>query len=185
MKDEIIKNREILKQILAKVKKIDKSLENMGLVNNIEGKKVPNNTLENLGHKKNSSFESEIGHLCSEIQIERKDFDKIVEIKDNRFFLKIPIEEKKESVKQVKTTLVLMMLKDVLSGEDFMKSSEITNVLKRLGVKSISNLAGNLSKYKQQLTSKGVKGSKNFGFIITIPGILEGKKILKEFAEDE
>lgn len=168
MDEEEIKNK--FGKIWEKLRAIEKKLDSK------EVKEV-----DNLKSKNKSSLEDKISKLCTEINIDRKAFNSIIDVNDNKFSLKIPINEGTASSKQVKTTFVLMMLRDILLEEDFMKSSDIVVVLKRLGIKSIGNLASNLSKYKQLLNSKGKKGSKNSGFVITIPGIVEGKKILKEF----
>ncbi len=132
-----------------------------------------------------SDDEEKIQTFCNELKIERKNFGSIIKISKQGVSLKVPIDGKNEAEKQLKTTLVLMAIKDSLFEEDFMKSSDIAVVLKRLGVKSIMNLAKNLNKHANFLRPEGKPRSKNFGFRITIPGNVEGKKIIGELLDNE
>ncbi len=131
-----------------------------------------------------NSDEEKISRFCSELEIRKEDFNLIFKISEKDVSLKVPIEGKNEAEKQLKTTLVLITVKDSLFEEDFMKSADITIVLKRLGIKSIVNLSTNLNKHSSFLQSKGKPKSKNFGFRITIPGIVEGKKLIKELLKN-
>ena len=122
---------------------------------------------------------NKIFRLCKELGIEKEDLDSKIKINGGNVSLIVPIDGKNEAEKQLRTTLVLMSIRDLLFEEDFMKSADIAVVLKRLGVKSIANLATNLNKSTDLLRPDGKPKSKNFGFRITIPGVMEGKKIIR------
>ncbi len=140
---------------------------------------------QELKSPEDNNFEEKILKFCNELDIERKDFDLICYLRNKEIFLLKPIEGKNESERQVKTSLVLLTIKDSLFDDDFIGSSEISTVLMKLGIKSISNLSTNLNKERRFFIPEGVKASKKFGFRITVPGKIEGKKIIKSFLEKD
>lgn len=143
-------------------------------INDLKGQ---NRVTPKYGELKN--YEDNISELCRELEVEKNILYTKIRISEENVALIVPIDGKNEADKQLRTTLVLMSIRDSVFGKDLMKSSDIAIALKRLGIKSIANLATNLSKYSEFLISDGKPKSKNFGFRITIPGIVEGKKIIK------
>jgi len=130
------------------------------------------------------TLEEKIKKLCDDAKIERRDFDDIFFIKENQINILVPIDGKKESDKHLKVVLLILTVNDYLLETDFIKSSDLGKILKKLGISSIVNLSTNLSKKRKFLLPEGKAKSKNFGFRITIPGKYEGLKIIKELAEN-
>ena len=93
-----------------------------------------------------------------------------------------PIEGKDEREKQLKATLCILTAHHYCYDKDEMRSRDLREKLQWLGIKSLSNLSGNLGTFKQFLLPRGKAGSPEFQYKITFPGLKRGLQVIAELA---
>lgn len=90
-----------------------------------------------------------------------------------------------EREKQLKTTLAILTAYHFCYEKDEIRSKELIEKLKYLGIGSLVNLSTNLKNYKQFIIAVGKQGSSAFSYKITYPGIKKGLSIINEFAGED
>ena len=95
----------------------------------------------------------------------------------------LTVGEETEKEKQVQATLLILTGLSYCYGKREIVVADLKRKLERLGIAALQNLSTNLSEYPQFVVPKGKRGSRKFGYKITIPGEKEGLTIIRKLVE--
>lgn len=85
-----------------------------------------------------------------------------------------------EKIKQVNSALIYLTVKQLVFDSSSADSSELINMMRRLGIGSLPNLALNLANERRYFTAETNPGRASYK--ITVPGLQRGLELLKELA---
>lgn len=131
-----------------------------------------------------TSIDAKIKKICSEISINEEQLKSIFDISENDVRLITEMTGKNESEKQFKATVCILTAYHYLFERDIIKSKDLREKLKWLGIKSLVNLSTNLAKYKKYIISIGKRSSTDYSYKITYPGTKEGLNIIKSLSSE-
>jgi hypothetical protein len=103
----------------------------------------------------------------------------LIHFENNDVVLLFNIPGKSNNEKQINATLLILTLTKLKFNKDEIASKELTKKLKTLGIGSLSILSNNLKQQRQYFVTSGAKGSINFSYKITIPGLNKGIELFK------
>jgi len=96
-----------------------------------------------------------------------------------------PVHGQNEREKQFRASICILTGYHYCYGRDQIRSEELRKKLEWLGLKSLTNLSTNLSRYKMFIVPKGQPRSPTYGYKITLPGIKRAIETIKELAAGE
>jgi len=131
-----------------------------------------------------TSIDAQIKKFCSEIGISKEQLKSVFDISENDVVFITEMTGKNEIERQFNTTVCILTAYHYLFGEDIIKSKDLREKLKWLGIKSLGNLSMNLAKYKKYIIPIGKPASPAFSYKITYPGIKEGLDIIRSLPSE-
>lgn len=125
-----------------------------------------------------------IQKLCNALQINHNQAVSVFNFNDDSLTLNAIVEGKNAIEKQLNSTLSILTAYYHCYGKDQIKSKELSQQLKWLGIKSIPNLAKNL-KRKEHEPLIEVRGTgSELIYKIKRQGIVKGEKIIKDLSSN-
>jgi len=100
---------------------------------------------------------------------------------DGEFTFLFEIDGNSEPDKQLRATLCILTVSYYCFAKEEMSSKNLIQKLQFWGIKSLSHISHSLKKHNRLIVAKGIAGSSNFSYKITVPGLNEGTKILSGF----
>lgn len=146
---------------------------------------IENGMHENLNPSK-SEDEQEDHQICPKILentgINKNQLENVFNIEEDDFKVVATINGKNEVERQIKASLIILTAFYYCYGKDEIKSRELVNKLRWLGIKSLGNLSKNLKREEcSQFIIISGKGN-NINYQILNQGLKKGIEIIKEIA---
>lgn len=129
-----------------------------------------------------SSSNPGIKNLAEKIGTEENDIHNFLHFEeDSKFHLLFNITGRNESEKQLKGTLIILTISHYCYGVSSILSKELVRKLETMRIKSLDHINHTLKKSKRYIVFSGKRGDPNSSYTITMPGLDEGIKIIKQF----
>lgn len=139
-------------------------------------------SIERLIEKKPELVESNSNYskLENKTGISESELKNMIYFEDETFTLLVEIPGKNNKEKMIKGSLILLTIDDICYGSNRMRSQDLRKKLEYAGVGSLAHLSTHIRSIKRLIIPDGKKGSNNFGYRLTVPGKIEGIKIMTE-----
>lgn len=118
-------------------------------------------------------------NLADTLGVELAELSNIIDFTENEFRIIVNIPGKSEGDKQRNASLIILTVLYYCKNQRDIKSSDLRDILRDLGIGSLVNMATNLKIDSSYWVLKGEPSSKLFYYRITTPGIQKGLEIIK------
>lgn len=183
-----------IEKIKEKIKVAEKAVENVldpslkskafeVVLNNllkVRGPEARSEINTNVIPNENHSFS--IKKLCQESNLNEQQLKQIFEFENDKFTIITNIPGNKESRRQQNASLVILTVTNYLYGSKEIKTSELKEYLRDLGIRSLVNLSTHLKSFENYILKKGRGGGKNVIYRITTPGLMKGIELIRQMA---
>jgi hypothetical protein len=135
---------------------------------------------EKLLEEQKDAFERKLDEFSKEVNVDKERLKHIFDFGEEGLTVTTNIEGKNESERQIKATLCILTAYHFCYGRDKIRAGNLKEMLRWLGIGSLTNLNANLKRNKSLLIPKGKPGSSDFCYQITYGGLEEGKEVIRQ-----
>lgn len=127
---------------------------------------------------------TEIGNeyekLITETGIGEEELIETIYFENGSYKIIAEIDGKTNKKKMLNATLLILTINDICYGSNRIRTQDLKKKLEYLGIGSLANLSTNMKSVKRFVIPDGKRGSKEYGYKLTLPGRKEGIRLLSE-----
>ncbi|MBE2228385.1 MAG: hypothetical protein IAE93_13605 [Ignavibacteria bacterium] len=127
----------------------------------------------------NKESTGSISKLAEALNTTDEQLKLILDLDANDFRIIKNIEAAKLPEKQYIMTICILTISNYLFKRDYLPTKDLISQLENHGIDK-SNLNRTLKAFTEHVVAKGKKGSSDYVYKITTPGLIKGKEILKQ-----